>query len=64
MTIVAPAVQRVEGEAQSPPRRQAALVGLVSAALAAVVVLHHLGTKPLWLDEAVSVAVASRPLHR
>jgi mannosyltransferase len=32
--------------------------------LAAAVVLRHLGTKPLWLDEAVSVSVARRPLPR
>lgn len=30
--------------------------------LAAAIVLRHLGTKPLWLDEAVSVTVARRPL--
>ncbi|HEY2430770.1 MAG TPA: hypothetical protein VGI06_17680, partial [Acidimicrobiales bacterium] len=32
------------------------------AAGAAVLVARHLATKPLWLDEAVSVSVASRPL--
>jgi len=45
-------------------RRRAALVGLAAAVVAAVVVLRHLGTKPLWLDETVSVSVSSRPLHR
>ena len=30
--------------------------------LAALVVFRHLGTKPLWLDEAVSVSVAGRHL--
>jgi mannosyltransferase len=33
-----------------------------SSAVAAVLVLRHLGTKPLWLDEAVSASVARRPL--
>jgi len=35
-----------------------------SAVLAAALVVRNLGTKPLWLDEAVSVSVASRPLPR
>jgi len=30
--------------------------------LAALVVLRHLGTKPLWRDEAISVSVATRPV--
>jgi len=35
-----------------------------SAVVASALVLRNLGTKPLWLDEAVSVSVASRPLPR
>jgi mannosyltransferase len=35
---------------------------LVSLAVAAILVARHLGTKPLWLDEAVSVSVARRSL--
>jgi mannosyltransferase len=35
-----------------------------TAACAAAIVIRHLGTKPLWLDETVSVSVASRPLYR
>ena len=35
---------------------------VASAALAALVVLRHLGTKPLWRDEAISVSVATRPV--
>jgi mannosyltransferase len=40
------------------------LVVVITSAMAAFVVLRHLGTKPLWVDEAVSVSVASRPLGR
>jgi mannosyltransferase len=36
----------------------------ISAVVAAGVVLRHLGTKPLWRDEAVSVSVAARPALR
>jgi len=35
-----------------------------SAGVAAVLAFRRLGTKPLWLDETVSVAVAGRPLTR
>src|SRR2546428_7278020 len=35
-----------------------------TTALATLLVVRHLGTKPLWLDEAVSVSVARRPLGR
>ena len=35
-----------------------------SAGVAAVLAFRRLGTKPLWLDETVSVAVARRPLTR
>jgi mannosyltransferase len=34
----------------------------LASILATVLVLRHLGTKPLWLDETVSASVASRPL--
>ncbi|HSS09417.1 MAG TPA: hypothetical protein VLL25_06005 [Acidimicrobiales bacterium] len=44
-------------------RKPATLAAVVSTAgLAAVLVVRHLGTKPLWLDETVSVSVARRPL--
>jgi mannosyltransferase len=33
-------------------------------ALATALVVRHLGTKPIWLDEAVSLSVARRPLGR
>jgi mannosyltransferase len=35
-----------------------------TAGLAAGLVFRHLGTKPLWLDETVTVSVARRPLTR
>jgi mannosyltransferase len=37
---------------------------LASAAVATFVVLRHIGTKPLWRDEAISLSVASRPVTR
>ncbi len=37
---------------------------LVPALVAALVVARHIGTKPLWRDEAVSVSVAARPVLR
>ncbi len=37
---------------------------LGSSLVAAVLVFRRLGTKPLWLDEAVSVSVAGRPITR
>jgi mannosyltransferase len=37
---------------------------VVTTALATAIVVRHLGTKPLWLDETVSISVATRPLHR
>jgi mannosyltransferase len=42
----------------------AAIAVLSSSGLAAALVFRHLGTKPLWLDETVSVSVARRPLTR
>ncbi len=47
-----------------PQQRSANAVVVSSAALAAAVVLRHLGTKPLWRDEAISVSVAARPVAR
>jgi len=53
---------------EAPPQRRAGRAALAvavgSAAVAAALVVRTLGTKPLWLDEAVSVSVASRPLPR
>jgi mannosyltransferase len=50
-------------DAQATPWLKATAV-LASASLAAILVVRRLGTKPLWLDETVSVSVASRPLSR
>jgi mannosyltransferase len=36
----------------------------ISAVVAAGAVLRHIGTKPLWRDEAVSLSVAGRPVAR
>ncbi|MDQ1442840.1 MAG: hypothetical protein QOG97_3068, partial [Acidimicrobiaceae bacterium] len=51
---------------ETPPTEGAAalVVALLSAAAATAVVLRHLGTKPLWRDEAISLSVASRPVAR
>jgi mannosyltransferase len=45
-------------------RAEGAAVVVVSALVAAGAVLRHIGTKPLWRDEAVSVSVAGRPVAR
>lgn len=56
---------RVRAAGARPAPDRAALAAIVtSTGLAAVLVFRHLGTKPLWLDETVSVAVARRPLTR
>ncbi len=57
------------GAPQAPPtapggRVSLAAVVATSAGVAALVVLRHLGTKPLWRDEAISVSVAARPVLR
>jgi mannosyltransferase len=41
-----------------------AAVIVLSAVVAAGAVLRHLGAKPLWRDEAISVSIASRPVLR
>lgn len=49
------------GEVAARTRRPAwssSAVVTLSSLVAAVVVVRHLGTKPLWLDEAVSVSGA------
>jgi mannosyltransferase len=53
-------------EAPPRPRTDGAAAGVAvgSAVLATALVVRNLGTKPLWLDEAVSVSVARRPLPR
>ena len=45
-------------------RGEGAVVVTLSALIAAVAVLRHIGTKPLWRDEAVSLSVAGRPVAR
>ena len=45
-------------------RAEGAVVVALSAVIAAGGVLRHIGTKPLWRDEAVSVSVAGRPVAR
>ncbi len=45
-------------------RAATAAVVLLSGTVAAGAVLRHLGTKPLWRDEAISVSIARRPVLR
>ena len=63
-TDTTPERRQVGSETARDTARHGLVVGLAAAGLAAIVVLHHLGTKPLWLDESVTVSVATRPLHR
>jgi mannosyltransferase len=48
--------------ARSAPSARWPAVGV--AAVSSVIVLRHIGTKPLWKDEAVSLSAAERPLHQ
>ena len=49
---------------QAASRSSVAMATGATAVVAAGIVLHRIGAKPLWLDESVSVSVARRPLPR
>jgi mannosyltransferase len=61
---VGPVTPKLTDETRSPERTAALVAAGLSAATATAAVLRHLGTKPLWRDEAISVSVASRPVAR
>ena len=63
-TEALPRAPSAHQEGQPPGQVHAAPVVVSVSLLAAVVVARHLGTKPLWRDEAISVSVATRPLLR
>lgn len=66
--VAAPTLLERPTAPTSPPRARrqlkAAVVVLLCTATSTVAVLRHLGTKPLWRDEAISLSVAARPVGR